>query len=375
MATDGRIKVGVMGQGRSGYNIHVRCMQDVASVKEKFVVVAVADQLDVRRAQASAELGCETYTDWRDLLAAGGFDLVINSLPSPLHVDATIAAFEAGYHVLSEKPLAKKVADVDRILDAEKASGKVFFPFQQNRLQPFFTKLQEVIASGVLGEIVHIRSSWSSFQRRWDWQTRQDLWGGSLLNTGPHAVDQALCLFGWERQPEVFCRMDSRMHGFEGDAENHCTVCLYDPQRNAPQIDIDISSLMPGGQAGFGARGDGSGSGAGGVGDTYVVSGTTGHLRASSRSVVWRYFDPATAPKHAMWLWSGGLDKPGERVYPREDLEWVEEHWDVEQEKLKGSVGYTLESLQEGQERLCEMAPPFSLSLSLSLSLSACAFF
>ncbi len=159
-----------------------------------------------------------------------------------------------------------QVADVDRILEAERESGKTFFPFQQNRLQPFFYKMQEVMASGVLGEIVHIRSSWSSFQRRWDWQTRQDLWGGSLLNTGefadlpapgfssarfvtrdirflsvyavdavalivdalagPHAVDQALCLFGWDRTPEIFCRMDSRMHGFEGDAENHCTVCM-----------------------------------------------------------------------------------------------------------------------------------------------------
>ena len=48
--------------------------------------------------------------------------------------------------------------------------------------------MQEVIASGVLGEIVHIRSSWSGFQRRWDWQTRQDLWGGSLLNTGEAAA-------------------------------------------------------------------------------------------------------------------------------------------------------------------------------------------
>ena len=35
------------------------------------------------------------------------------------------------------------------------------------------------------------------------------------------------------------------MHGFEGDAENHCTVCMYDPERKAPQIDIDISSFMP----------------------------------------------------------------------------------------------------------------------------------
>jgi scyllo-inositol 2-dehydrogenase (NADP+) len=107
--SDGRIRVGVMGQGRSGYNIHVRCMKDVESVARKFVVVAVADQLDVRRQQAAEELGCEVYDDWRKMLDAGGFDMVVNSLPSPLHVDATIQAFKQGYHVLSEKPLAKKV--------------------------------------------------------------------------------------------------------------------------------------------------------------------------------------------------------------------------------------------------------------------------
>ena len=107
--SDGRIRVGVMGQGRSGYNIHVRCMRDVESVARKFFVVAVADQLDVRRQQAAEELGCEVYDDWRKMLDAGGFDMVVNSLPSPLHVDATIQAFKQGYHVLSEKPLAKKV--------------------------------------------------------------------------------------------------------------------------------------------------------------------------------------------------------------------------------------------------------------------------
>lgn len=103
----------------------------------------------------------------------------------------------------------------------------------------------------------------------------------------PAAVDQALCLFtdGWteDRQPEVFCewatrasldlrlslhslrrpqtgvfsytgRMDSRMHGFEGDAENHCTVCLYDPDRKvstgfertrgSPQLPLSACNLL-----------------------------------------------------------------------------------------------------------------------------------
>jgi hypothetical protein len=184
---DTRIRVGVMGQGRSGFNIHVRCMSDVETVKERFVVVAIADAIPERRDQAEKELGCAVFDDWRKMLDAGGFDMVINSLPSPLHVDATIQAFAQGYHVLSEKPLAKKVrrpsrafralavaqpprrcsqvADVDRILAAEETSGKIFFPFQQvsfaaslflifvgalifgqlllqNRLQPFFYQMQ-----------------------------------------------------------------------------------------------------------------------------------------------------------------------------------------------------------------------------------------
>ena len=136
MASNGRIGVAVMGQGRSGYNIHVRCMGDVESVTEKFVVVAVADAL-VRHAAVVEELGFKVYGDWRRLLSAGGFDMVVNSLHAPLHVDATIEALKSGFHVFFEKSLAKKVADVDRILDAEHKSGKILFPFQQNRLQPF----------------------------------------------------------------------------------------------------------------------------------------------------------------------------------------------------------------------------------------------
>ena len=52
-----------------------------------------------------------------------------------------------------------------------------------------------------------------------------------------------------------------------------------------------------------------------------------------------------------MWLWSGGLDAPENRVYPSETLEFTEDSWDVDSAKLKGAVGYTLESLQDGQVR------------------------
>lgn len=321
----GKIRVAIGGQGRSGYKIHAnRVSQDT----QQFELVAVADQLPERREDAEVEFKARVHTDWRSLLEEGGFDLFVNSLPSPLHVDATIEALNRGFHVICEKPMARTVADFDRMVEAARKNDRMLFPFQNNRVQPFFDEIQGVIASGVLGDIVHIRSAWSGYRRRWDWQTRQDLWGGSLLNTGPHAIDQALCLFGWDNTPEVFCRMDCR-NPFEGDAENHVTVTLWDPDRIAPQIDIDISSLFTFGEP-----------------YTYNISGTCGGLIGGARELKWKYFDPDEAAKHDMWLWSV------DRQYNREELDYTEESWTLDGAQTEGSVGYTLESMQSGPERI-----------------------
>ncbi|HAA74635.1 TPA: gfo/Idh/MocA family oxidoreductase, partial [Candidatus Latescibacteria bacterium] len=325
MASGDRIRVAVGGQGRSGYNIHIGQLKETT---DKFEIAAIADQLPERREDAQVETGVPVFDDWRPMLKEGEFDLFINALPTPLHVEATIEALNNGFHVLCEKPMARSVADFDRMVDAAQKNGVELFPFQNNRVQPFFDKIQEIVASGVIGDLIHIRSTWSGHRRRWDWQTRQDLWGGSLLNTGPHAVDQALCLFGWEHTPEVFCRMDNR-NPFEGDAENHVTLTLWDPDRKAPQVDIDISSCVP-------------------YPDnyTYVISGEYGGIKGGARRLDWKYYDPDTAPKHDMWLWS--ID----RKYPREELEWIEESWSLEETKTEGAVGYTLESMKSGPARI-----------------------
>ena len=317
------IRVAIAGFGRSGYNIHAATLRAMA---DRFRVVAVADQIPERREDAIREFGATVYDDWEPMIAAGGFDLFVDALPTPLHGPAAIRAFETGAHVVCEKPAARSVAGFDRMVAAAKTAGRIFAPFQNNRLQPFFDKMLEVIASGVLGNIVYIRSTWGRFQRRWDWQTRSELWGGTLLNTGPHAIDQALTLFGWERDPEVFCRMDCR-NGFEGDADDHCTISLYDPARIAPQIDIVISQYIHFDQGGM-----------------YHVNGTSGGMNGDGERLRWRYYDPTSAPKQDMWHWSV------DRRYPSEELDWMEEEWTHEDEK-SGAVGYTLRSFMTGPVR------------------------
>ncbi|MFO7535424.1 MAG: Gfo/Idh/MocA family oxidoreductase [Kiritimatiellia bacterium] len=319
------IRVAIAGQGRSGYNIHANCLR---KMPDQYRIVAVADQLEERREEAKREFGARAYADWTELLADGQFDLFVNALPTPLHLPATLAALAAGKHVLCEKPMSASVAEFDRMVEAAARHKRVLAPFQNNRHQPFFEKIQEVVASGVLGKLVYIRSCWSAFSRRWDWQTWQKNMGGSLLNTGPHALDQALVLFGDKCKPHVFCRMDSN-NPFGADAEDHCTVTLYDPGRQAPQIDIFIGAYMAYPQ-----------------GERYNIGGTFGGLSGNETQLKWRYFDPAKAPAQAMWNWSVG------RKYPHETLPWVEETWNLDPELADGTVGYTLRSLPTGPFRI-----------------------
>ena len=115
------IRVGIAGQGRSGYCIHANWLKQAGDL---FQITAVADQLQERRDDAQKEFGAKTYSDWRELVKAGGFDLFINALPSPLHVTATIKALKADYHVVCEKPMAANVADFDLMVATAKKNRK-----------------------------------------------------------------------------------------------------------------------------------------------------------------------------------------------------------------------------------------------------------
>jgi len=301
------IRVGIAGQGRSGYDIHARWLREAP---RQYKIVAVADEMAQRRREAVEAFGCRAYKTWQELVRDKEVELFVNALPSHLHPKGTIAAFAAGHHVVCEKPLAVKVKDFDRMVAAAKRARKLFAPFQNSRFSRFFPKIQEVIASGKLGRILHIRINCSRFGRRWDWQTRQDMWGGNLNNTGPHPMDQAVMLFG-DAVPEVFCRMASES-GSTGDADDFSAVTLFG--RGRPVVEVLVSSYQPYPQ-----------------GDMYCISGTRGGLAGGPGGLRWRYFDPKKAPKLRMLKgWSY------ERQYCKEELPWVEKSWTPPKTKLDG---------------------------------------
>ncbi len=320
------LKIAVAGQGRSGYNIHIDWLKNS---QDNFKVVAVADALPERCAEAGRELGARTYSDYSEMIEAGGFDVFVNALPTPLHVPGTFKALEKGYHVLCEKPMAPTTGEFDRITTAARHAGRVLAPFQNNRYQPFFIELQNIVKSGILGDIVHVRTCWGGFKRRWDWQTFQCNLGGCLFNTGPHAIDQALCFFPAKITPQVFCRLGC-FNELGGDADDFCALTLHAP--GAPMIEIHISHYQ-----------------AYPPGDMYTISGTRGGLTGGHSSLRWKYFELEKASHQEIWKpWSIN------REYPHETLPWVEKQWTLDASKAGDSVGYTLRSYPSGVQCVYE---------------------
>lgn len=273
-----RIKVGIIGQGRSGRDIHRHLFECCPELQKRFDVVAVADPIPERRAikNPGANPDCKEYEDYKDMLQDKNIELIINSSRSHRHVDIAIEAMEAGFDVICEKPLAKSVSEVDRVLEAQKRTGKFFAVFQQARFRPLFTRLCDIIKSGVLGEIAMVKVAYNGFGRRWDWQTIQGLNGGELLNTAPHPLDQIIAmwdLFGESDPDEIFSKL--AVINNLGDAEDFVKVILKGAGHPIFDLEVTKECLFPG--------------------KMYQIFGSNGSLWAHDNTIEFKYYRPAEA--------------------------------------------------------------------------------
>lgn len=303
-----KLRVAIIGQGRSGWKIH-----GASFLKEpdKFEVVAIVDELGERLDMVPERYGREidTYNDYRHMLSRDDIDLVVNASFSHFHVEITKDLLEHGFNVLCEKPVARKAEEVRMLIETAEKNGVGFYVFQQSRFASYFTGIRKVIDSGVLGRIVQISISFSGFARRWDWQTVQAFNGGNLLNTGPHPMDQALCLFG-EGMPDVNCIMD-RVNTF-GDAEDYVKVLLTGQDK--PVIDIEISSCKP--YDPF----------------MYNIQAANGGLTANADKITYKYIKPEEYADQEL-IKEPLQDENGEPAYCSENLIWHEEEIVLNTEK------------------------------------------
>ena len=120
-------------------------------------------------------------------------------LPNHLHATWSIAAAEAGKHVLCEKPLATSVLDAERMIDAAERGGVKLMEAFMYRLHPSWLAVRELVASGRIGRLVAVQS-WFSYHNDDPSNIRNILeaGGGALYDTGCYNVNLSRMLFGSE---------------------------------------------------------------------------------------------------------------------------------------------------------------------------------
>jgi predicted dehydrogenase len=141
-----------------------------------------------------------TATEWRDVVDA--VDVFYNLGPNHLHAEPSIAALEAGTHVLCEKPLAPTVEEARAMHEAAQSSAGVAGCAFNYRFVPAVRYARGLIADGKLGEIHHVRGRYLQDwlvdpDAPWSWRNSKELAGsGALGDLGAHTFDLARFLVG-----------------------------------------------------------------------------------------------------------------------------------------------------------------------------------
>jgi predicted dehydrogenase len=164
-------------------------------------LVAVAGRTEEAVAEAARRYGFEEYaTDWRNLVSNDEVELFDNSGPNNLHAEPTIAAAEAGKHVICEKPLARTADESYDVWQRVAAAGVKHMCGFNYRFVPAVRLAREMLEAGDLGDIYHFRGSylqeWGDIDDQvWRFE-RATAGSGALGDLGAHVLDLARYLVG-----------------------------------------------------------------------------------------------------------------------------------------------------------------------------------
>jgi len=190
-----KLRVGIVGCGGIAQLKHFPAL---TKQKRRIELVAFCDLIEERaqtNLQKYGDPGAKAYTDYRKLVDDPTIDCVHVLTPNNSHAEITVAALEAGKHVLCEKPMAATTADARKMLEAAKKSGKKLTIGYQNRFRHDTQVLLKACRAGDLGDIYFAKAhavrrkavpTWGVFPDK----SKQG--GGPLIDIGTHALDLAL---------------------------------------------------------------------------------------------------------------------------------------------------------------------------------------
>ncbi|MGG1551599.1 Gfo/Idh/MocA family protein [Paenibacillus ferrarius] len=189
-----KYRIGIIGCGGIANGKHLPSLAKLNNVE----LVAFCDIVPERAEKAAAQYGVEGATvceDYRDVLKDASIDIVHVLTPNISHAEISIAALEAGKHVMCEKPMAKTAAEAQAMVEAAKRTGKKLTVGYNNRFRPDSQHLKSICAEGGLGHIYFAKAH--AIRRRavptWGvFLDEEKQGGGPLIDIGTHALDLTL---------------------------------------------------------------------------------------------------------------------------------------------------------------------------------------
>ncbi|MGI9863003.1 Gfo/Idh/MocA family oxidoreductase [Moorella naiadis] len=194
-----RVGVGVVGCGAIAQRYHIPALQS-----SPYTEVAVVVDVDSVRARETAErFGIPAWsTDYTNVFSDDKIAAVSVCTPNKFHAVTSVGAARAGKHVLCEKPMAMDMEEANRMVEAARQAGTFLMVEFPMRFDPGYAAARQAVETGMLGEIVSVRSNWAhGGPQLWSpsgkWFFAKDAaGGGALLDLGIHNIDFICSLFG-----------------------------------------------------------------------------------------------------------------------------------------------------------------------------------
>ncbi len=221
------IRIGIVGLGNIG-KFHADYL--LAGKVSRAALTAVCST-SPQKLDSYKSRGVQVFGDVGQLIQSRAIDALLVATPHPQHPAQGEAALHAGLHVMVEKPIASHKADAERLIAAAARHPKqVFGAMFQLRTEPRYTRIQKLIQSGELGEIVRVNwiiTDWyrtDAYYASGGWRaTWKGEGGGVLLNQCLHQLDTLQWLVGMPARVRGFCQI-GRYHPIE--VEDSVTVYL-----------------------------------------------------------------------------------------------------------------------------------------------------
>lgn len=190
-----KLKIGIIGCGGIAKNKH---LPSLALLADQVELVAFCDIEEERAVWAAKEYGSEgaqTFANYEEVLKNSSIDVIHVLTPNVSHCEITIAALEAGKHVMCEKPMAMNSIEARKMIDTANRTGKKLTIGYQNRFREDSQILYKACRNGELGDIYFAEAH--AIRRRavptWGvFPDKSKQGGGPLIDIGTHALDLAL---------------------------------------------------------------------------------------------------------------------------------------------------------------------------------------